>query len=222
VAKSAIIVESPTKTRTLQRFLGEEYKLLASMGHVRDLPEGEMAVDVEHGFAPSYTTDARQAKVLKDLRKALAGVDKVYLASDPDREGEAIAWHLLEALELGSAERIEFNEITESAVREALAHPRTIDTNRVNAQQARRVLDRLVGYMLSPLLWEKISSRGRNQVALSAGRVQSAALKLICDREHEIAAFVPEEYWSVTATLSPLDRETPFEAELRTRDGEDL
>ena len=218
MAKAAIIVESPTKTKTLSRFLGDEYKLLASMGHVRDLPEGEMAVDIEQGFQPSYTTTDRQRKTLATLRKGVKGAEEVYLASDPDREGEAIAWHIAEALGLKKVHRIEFNEITETAVREALDHPREIDMDRVNAQQARRVLDRLVGYMLSPLLWERISPRS----GLSAGRVQSAALKLICDREREIAAFVPEEYWSVIATLTPLDREAAFEAELRTRDGEDL
>ncbi len=221
MSKAAIIVESPTKTKTLSRFLGSEYTLLASLGHVRDLPENQMAVDVEHEFEPSYTTSPKQKKTLAELKKALKSVDAVYLASDPDREGEAIAWHLAEALGLQDPQRIEFNEITETAVREALAHPRSIDIDRVNAQQARRVLDRLVGYMLSPLLWDKLSSRG-NRAALSAGRVQSAALKLICDREREVAAFVPVEYWSVTATLTPLDREAPFRAELRTRDGEDL
>jgi DNA topoisomerase-1 len=221
VAKAAIIVESPTKTRTLQRFLGEQYSLLASMGHVRDLPEGELAVDVDKGFEPTYTSTPQQKKTLNALKKALKNVDEVYLASDPDREGEAIAWHLAQALELKDPKRIEFNEITEPAVRSALEHPRTIDVERVNAQQARRILDRLVGYMLSPLLWEKLASRGSRN-SLSAGRVQSAALKLVCVREREIAAFVPEEYWSVTAILSPLDTEAPFEAELRTRDGENL
>lgn len=222
MAKAAIIVESPTKTKTLERFLGDDYKLLASMGHVRDLPESEIAVDVESGFAPHYTTDARQKKVLSTLKKALKGIDKVYLASDPDREGEAIAWHLLEALGLDAPERIEFNEITETAVLEALEHPREIDMDRVNAQQARRVLDRLVGYMISPLLWEKFATRGRKAGALSAGRVQSAALRLICEREREIAAFNPEEYWSVVSVLKPGDQETTFEAELRTRQGEAL
>jgi len=221
VPKAAIIVESPTKTKTLKRFLGDEYELLASMGHVRDLPDGELAVNIEGGFEPSYTTTPKQDKLLASLRKAIKKVDKVYLASDPDREGEAIAWHLVEALGLQGAERIQFNEITETAVREALAHPRTIDMDLVNAQQARRVLDRLVGYLISPILWEKIASRG-NTGALSAGRVQSAALRLICAREREIAAFVPDEYWSVTATLTPTDRDLPFEAELKTRDGEDL
>jgi DNA topoisomerase I len=221
VAKAAIIVESPTKTRTLGRFLGEEYALLASMGHVRDLPEDGMGVDIEGGFTPSYTTTPKQEKVLAQIRKGLAKVERVYLASDPDREGEAISWHLAEALGLKDAERIEFNEITESAVRAALEHPRTVDMDRVNAQQARRVLDRLVGYMLSPLLWEKLGGRSAG-TGLSAGRVQSVALRLICDREREVAAFVPQEYWSITATLTPTDRETPFTADLKTKDGQDL
>jgi len=221
VPNAAIIVESPTKTRTLKRFLGDEYELLASMGHVRDLPDGELAVDVEAEFEPRYTTTPKQEKLLASIKKAIKKVDKVYLASDPDREGEAIAWHLVEALGLKDAERIQFNEITETAVREALAHPRHIDMDLVNAQQARRVLDRLVGYLLSPLLWEKIASRG-NRGALSAGRVQSAALRLICVREREVAAFVPDEYWSITASLTPLDREAVFDADLKTRDGEDL
>lgn len=221
MAKAAIIVESPTKTRTLKRFLGDEYELLASMGHVRDLPENELSVDVEDGFRPTYTSTPQQQKVLAGLRKALKKVERVYLASDPDREGEAIAWHLAEALGLTDATRIEFNEITEQAVREALAHPRPIDPDRVNAQQARRILDRLVGYMLSPLLWERFSTRGNRQ-SLSAGRVQSAALRLICEREREIAAFVPVEYWSITANLTPLTQEAPFDAELKTRDGQEL
>lgn len=221
MAKAAIIVESPTKTRTLARFLGDEYTLLASMGHVRDLPEDELAVDIEGGFAPSYTTTPKQEKVLGTIRKALGKVDRVYLASDPDREGEAISWHLAEALGIQGAERIEFNEITEAAVRSALEHPRAIDMDRVNAQQARRVLDRLVGYQLSPLLWEKLGGRAA-RTSLSAGRVQSVALRLICDREREVAAFVPQEYWSITATLTPLDRDTPFTADLKTRDGQDL
>jgi DNA topoisomerase-1 len=221
VGKAAIIVESPTKTKTLKRFLGDQYELLASMGHVRDLPENEIAVDIDHGFAPSYTTTPRQKKLLSSMKQALKSADRVYLASDPDREGEAIAWHLAEALGLKDAERIEFNEITESAVREALEHPRAIDMDRVNAQQARRVLDRLVGYMLSPLLWEKVTARS-SKVSLSAGRVQSAALKLICDREREVAAFIPEEYWTILVKLFPHDRDVEFEAELKTRDGEDL
>jgi DNA topoisomerase-1 len=217
----AVIVESPTKTRTLARFLGKEYELLASMGHVRDLPEDEMGVDLEGGFEPKYVVLPKQRKTIKKLKQALGEVDEVYLATDPDREGEAIAWHLAEALGLQGARRIQFNEITEQAVLEALQHPGEIDMDRVEAQQARRVLDRLVGYMLSPLLWQKISTRG-SRTALSAGRVQSVALRLICDRERERAAFEPEEYWSITALLTPGGEEEQFEAELKTRDGEEV
>lgn len=220
VAKAAIIVESPTKTKTLAGFLGKDYVLLASMGHVRDLPEGELAVDVEHGFQPHYVTIPRQKKTISKLKADLKGITEVYLASDPDREGEAIAWHLAQVLGLDDPKRIEFNEITEKAVKTALAHPRKIDLNRVDAQQARRILDRLVGYEISPLLWRRIGSRGGT--ALSAGRVQSAALRLICEREREITAFVPEEYWSLEVELTPQERNEPFRATVRSKNGEDL
>ncbi|HEY3398185.1 MAG TPA: type I DNA topoisomerase [Armatimonadota bacterium] len=217
MGKKAIIVESPTKTRTLGRFLGDEYTLLASKGHVRDLPSEGLAVDVEHNFAPEYETIPRQVKTLKALKDALKGVDEVYLASDPDREGEAIAWHLAEALKLHGAQRIEFNEITEQAVREALAHPRELDMDLVNAQQARRVLDRLVGYGISPLLYRTMG-RGASG-GLSAGRVQSVALRLIVDRERERLAFVPVEYWTITARLSPEEDQRTFTADLKEKDG---
>ncbi len=222
MGKKAIIVESPTKTRTLGRILGDEYKLLFSKGHVRDLPQKGLGVDIEHDFAPEYEIIPRQAKHLKKLQKDLAGVDTVYLASDPDREGEAIAWHLTHALKLpDNVKRLEFHEITQDAVQAALDNPRDIDNNLVDAQQARRILDRLVGYQISPLLWRKIS--GSSGTALSAGRVQSVALRLICDREREIAAFIPQEYWSITATLSPQDQqETTFEAEVKSRADEQL
>jgi DNA topoisomerase-1 len=214
--KDLIIVESPAKTKTLARFLGDAYRIMASMGHVRDLPKSKLGVDVEKDFAPSYTSIPERKQLLSELKKAAANSNSVYLASDPDREGEAIAWHLVEALSLKNAKRIEFNEITERAVRDALQHPRQINTERVNAQQARRVLDRLVGYKISPLLWKKV------QKNLSAGRVQSVAVRLIVDREREIAAFVPVEYWSITARLTPLDREFPFDAKLIERRGEKL
>ena len=220
MAKAAIIVESPTKTKTLSGFLGKDYVLLASMGHVRDLPEKDLAVDVEHDFQPEYVTIPRQKKTITKLKQDLKGVDEVYLASDPDREGEAIAWHLAEALGLKDAKRIEFNEITEEAVKNALAHPREINLKRVDAQQARRILDRLVGYQISPLLWRRIG--GKAQTALSAGRVQSAALKLICEREREIAAFNPEEYWSLEVDLSPQGKQEPFRAAVKSKDGVDL
>ncbi|MBM3500211.1 MAG: type I DNA topoisomerase [Armatimonadetes bacterium] len=218
--KHAIIVESPGKTRTLSRFVGDDYKILASMGHVRDLPQKDLGVDVEHGFAPVYEVTAGAKKVLSKLKQELKDVDTVYLASDPDREGEAIGWHLAEALKLKNPRRIRFNEITQEAVQEALAHPTEIDAHLVDAQQARRVLDRLVGYLISPVLWKRIRT-GKDR-SLSAGRVQSAALRMIVDREREIGAFVAEEYWSLEATLTPTDREAPFVAELRTRDGEKL
>jgi len=213
MGKSLIIVESPAKTRTLKGFLGPSYRIEASMGHVRDLPKREFGVDVESGFTPTYEIIPERREVLKRLREAVKDAEEVYLASDPDREGEAIAWHLQQALRLKAPKRIEFNEITRQAVTQALAKPRGVDLNRVNAQQARRVLDRLVGYKLSPLLWQKVR---RN---LSAGRVQSVAVRLICDREREIQNFVPVEYWSITAKLTPEDRFEPFEAKLAQING---
>ncbi|MBM3475205.1 MAG: type I DNA topoisomerase, partial [Armatimonadetes bacterium] len=156
MAKDAIIVESPAKTRTLSRFVGDGYKILASNGHVRDLPERDLGVDVEHDFRPEYVVPPSSKRVIGKLKTELKGVETVYLASDPDREGEAIGWHLAEALKLKNVRRIRFNEITETAVREALAHPTEIDTDLVDAQQARRVLDRLVGYLISPVLWRRI------------------------------------------------------------------
>jgi DNA topoisomerase-1 len=210
--KSLIIVESPAKTKTLKGFLGKDFAVEASMGHVRDLPSSKLGVDVEHDFEPSYVAIPERRDVLKKLADAAKGADTVYLASDPDREGEAIAWHIANALKLpaGRVRRIQFNEITRTAVQQALQQPRTIDIDRVNAQQARRVLDRLVGYKISPILWRKVKKN------LSAGRVQSVAVRLICDREREIQAFVPVEYWSITANLSPQApaKRTPFDAAL--------
>jgi len=206
--KDLIIVESPAKTKTLSSFLGDGYEVKASMGHVRDLPKSKLGVDVEKGFAPSYTVIPERKSIISDLKKAAAKARHIYLASDPDREGEAISWHLAEVLGHDSIRRIEFNEITKRAVQEALAHPREINQNRVDAQQARRVLDRLVGYKISPLLWKKV------QKNLSAGRVQSVAVRLVVEREREIQAFVPVEYWSVTARLTPLERDFPFDAKL--------
>ncbi|MCS6949830.1 MAG: type I DNA topoisomerase [bacterium] len=216
-AKALIIVESPAKTRTLKNFLGDEFRVEASMGHVRDLPEKDFGVDVQDGFTPTYITLPERQDVLKKLKEAAEQASEVYLASDPDREGEAIAWHLREALNLHQARRIEFNEITRQAVQQALQHPRDIDMNRVHAQQARRILDRIVGYRLSPLLWKKAS---RN--TLSAGRVQSVAVRLVVEREREIEAFVPEEYWTITARLTPDTEANAFDATLRLRDGEKL
>lgn len=208
MSKSLIIVESPAKTKSLKSFLGSGYQVVASMGHVRDLPKTRLGVKVDQDFQPSYVPIPERKETMESLRKAVQQADQVYLASDPDREGEAIAWHLKEALRLENPLRIEFNEITPQAVRAALEHPRSLDMDRVHAQQARRIMDRLVGYNLSPLLWKKVKPH------LSAGRVQSVAVRLIVDREREIEAFVPEEYWSVTAVLTPRDEEFPFEAKL--------
>lgn len=217
MAKALIIVESPAKTKTLKNFLGDEYQVEASMGHVRDLPEKDFGVDVQNGFTPTYITLPERRDVVKRLKEAAEKASEVYLASDPDREGEAIAWHLKEALNLQHARRIEFNEITRQAVQQALQHPRDIDMNRVNAQQARRILDRIVGYRLSPLLWKKA-----NRNTLSAGRVQSVAVRLVVEREREIEAFVPEEYWTITARLTPDTEANAFDATLRLRDGDKL
>ena len=196
--KALVIVESPAKAKTINKYLGRDFKVVASMGHIRDLPKSKLGVDIEGGFIPDYEPIPARMKVIKQLRDAAKGVTQIYVATDPDREGEAIGWHL--AKELGSKNRkigrLRFNEITKKAVLEALAEERTIDQRMVDAQQARRVLDRLVGYKLSPLLWDKVR-RG-----LSAGRVQSVALKLVCDREAEIERFVVEEYWHIFAQLA--------------------
>ncbi|MCW3055598.1 MAG: topoisomerase, partial [Chthonomonadales bacterium] len=218
MAKSLIIVESPTKIKTYKNALGAGYEVEASMGHVRDLPEKKLGVDIENDFAPTYETTKDRADVMKRLTAAAKGATNVYFASDPDREGEAIAWHLAEALKIKNPQRIQANELTKPAILHAIANPGTIDMDRVNAQQARRVLDRLVGYKLSPILWKKI------QKGLSAGRVQSVAVRIICEREREIMAFVPEEYWSLTATLTPIapEKRFPFTAKLHSRGGDRL
>jgi DNA topoisomerase-1 len=214
MSKSLIIVESPAKTKTLKNILGKGYDVRASMGHVRDLPKSKLSIDVDNDFEPTYAVIPDKRKVIKDLKDAAKDADHVFMASDPDREGEAIAWHLAEALGLKNPVRIQFNEITRTAVEDALKHPRPIDALRVDAQQARRLLDRLVGYKLSPLLWKKVK---RN---LSAGRVQSVAVRLICDREREILAFVPVEYWSITASLTPHGKDHPFDARFVGRIGD--
>jgi DNA topoisomerase I len=201
MAKALVIVESPAKAKTINKYLGRDYKVIASMGHVRDLPKSKLGVDVDAGFEPEYVVLPSRAKVIKELKDAARTADEIFVATDPDREGEAIGWHLAE--ELGGKKkkvrRLMFNEITKKAVLEAIKHPGEIDMRMVDAQQARRVLDRLVGYKISPILWDKVR-RG-----LSAGRVQSVALKLICDREREIEAFIPEEYWHLTARLAAAD-----------------
>lgn len=197
MAKYLVIVESPAKVKTIKKFLGKNYEVTASNGHVRDLPKSQLGIDIEHDFEPKYITIRGKGDILAKLRKEVKKADKIYLATDPDREGEAISWHLQQALKLDDKKvcRISFNEITKSAVKASLKEPREVDMDLVNAQQARRMLDRMVGYKISPLLWVKVK-RG-----LSAGRVQSVALRIICDREEEINAFIPEEYWTLDAKL---------------------
>ena len=208
MAKYLVIVESPAKVKTIKKFLGSNYEVMASQGHVRDLPKSQMGVDVEHDFEPKYITIRGKGEILAALRKEVKKADKVYLATDPDREGEAISWHLSKALKLEDKDiyRITFNEITKSAVKAAIKDARKIDMNLVDAQQARRVLDRVVGYSISPVLWAKIK-RG-----LSAGRVQLVALRIICDRENEIDAFIPDEYWTMDATLKVKGEKKPIVA----------
>ena len=207
MAKNLVIVESPAKARTIERFLGQEYLVKASLGHVRDLPPGQLGVEVTDGFAPQYAIPKEKQKVVTDLKKAAKDADTIYLATDPDREGEAISWHLVKAAgwDRRDTKRVVFHEITKPAIEEAFRHPREIDMRLVDAQQARRVLDRLVGYQLSPLLWQKVS--GGRKLGLSAGRVQSVALRLVVDREGEIEAFTAREYWTIEALLQPQTRQ---------------
>ncbi len=211
-----VIVESPAKARTVGNFLGRGYTVKASVGHVRDLLKSQISVDVEKSFTPKYRVPNDKRPVVKELKKLAKNAEEIYLATDPDREGEAIAWHLLESVELDPevTRRVVFHEITDAAIMEAFGHPREINMDLVNAQQARRILDRLVGYNLSPLLWRKVRSR------LSAGRVQSVALRLIVEREREIEAFVPQEYWTIEAEFQPEGTRDSFVAKLRRVDGE--
>ena len=208
MAKYLVIVESPAKVKTIKKFLGKNYEVAASNGHVRDLPKSQMGIDIEHDFEPKYITIRGKGDILAKLRKEVKKADKVYLATDPDREGEAISWHLSKALKLEDKDihRITFNEITKNAVKASLKNPRQINMDLVDAQQARRVLDRMVGYKISPVLWAKVK-RG-----LSAGRVQSSALRIICDREDEINAFIPEEYWTLDAVLQVKGEKKPLVA----------
>ena len=201
MAQNLVIVESPAKAKTIKKFLGRNYKVEASMGHVRDLPKSQLGVDIENDFEPKYITIRGKGEILNKLRKEAKTAKRVLLATDPDREGEAISWHLAHILKIESDSpcRIEFNEITGTAVKEAVKKPRPINKDLVDAQQARRVLDRLVGYQISPLLWRKIRK------GLSAGRVQSVATRLICDREREIQSFVPEEYWSLIGNFIKME-----------------
>ncbi|MFQ5865619.1 MAG: DNA topoisomerase, partial [bacterium] len=209
MAKSLVIVESNAKTKTIGKFLGKDYQVLSSVGHIKDLPRHRLGVDLEDNFEPEYIVLRGKGKLLSQLRKSASGVDNVYIATDPDREGEAIANHIAEEIKTSKDKihRVLFNEITEKAVKGALEKPTQIDLHKVAAQKARRVVDRLVGYQVSPILWRTVY-RG-----LSAGRVQSVALRLICEREEEIENFVPEEYWSITAKLRGENTE-PFFSKL--------
>src|SRR5204863_9741703 len=224
MAKALVVVESPAKAKTINKYLGRDFKVVASMGHIRDLPKSKLGVAVDDDFAEEYESIPSRKKVIKELKDAAKDASDIYIATDPDREGEAIGWHI--AQELGGKtrgkarkiHRLTFNEITKKAVQDALNHPRIIDEKMVAAQRARRVLDRLVGYKISPLLWDKVR-RG-----LSAGRVQSVALKLVCDREREIEQFVPVEYWHVFARLakSPQGDTPEFEAKLLKKSGDNI
>lgn len=218
MAKNLVIVESPAKVKTIKKFLGKNYEVVASNGHVRDLPKSQLGIDVENDFEPKYITIRGKGELLASLRKEVKKADKVFLATDPDREGEAISWHLISALKLEDKDisRISFNEITKTAVRDSLKNAREIDMNLVDAQQARRVLDRIVGYEISPILWKKVK-RG-----LSAGRVQSVALRIICDREDEINAFIPEEYWKLDAQFHVEGQKKPLTASFYGKDGSKL
>ena len=213
--KSLVIVESPAKSKTISKILGNDYIVKSSFGHIRDLPENKIGVDIEKNFKPTYVAMPKSKKIIADLKKTVAEVGHVYLATDLDREGEAIAWHLKELLKLSDdkTDRITFHEITESAIKEAVKNPRKIDMSLVDSQQARRILDRLVGYKLSPILWKKIRK------GLSAGRVQSVAVMMICDREEEIEKFVPVEYWSIEAELQKDKKDISFKAGLLSKNG---
>ena len=218
MADKLVIVESPAKANTIKKFLGGNTKVVASMGHIRDLPKSKLGVDIEHDFEPEYINIRGKGDLIKSLKKDAKQAKKVYIATDPDREGEAIAWHLAYILkdEKNKISRVTFNEITKNAVQKAIKEPRNIDMNVVDAQQARRVLDRIVGYKMSPLLWKKVK-RG-----LSAGRVQSVAVKLIVDRENEIEGFKPEEYWNIYAKLKDEKTKKQFEARFYGKNGKKL
>lgn len=215
MADKLIIVESPAKANTIKKFLGGSTKVLASMGHIRDLPKSRLGVDVEHDFEPQYINIRGKGDLIKELKKEAKNAKKVYLATDPDREGEAIAWHLAHILEIpeDSICRVTFNEITKETVQASIKKPRKIDINLTDAQQARRVLDRIVGYKISPILWKKVKT------GLSAGRVQSVAVKMIVDREEEIENFIPEEYWNITVNLKDKASKKSFEAKFYGKDG---
>jgi len=217
MAKYLVIVESPAKAKTIVKYLGKDYKVMASMGHLRDLPEKTMGVDIENGFTPKYQSIKGKSALIKELKKEAQLAEKVYLATDPDREGEAISWHIANMLKIDPTDecRITFNEITKKAVTESVKAPRAVDQDLVDAQQARRILDRIVGYKLSPLLWKKIKK------GLSAGRVQSVATRIVCDREEEINNFVSEEYWVITADVST-ENEEGFTVKLASKNGKKI
>ena len=218
MAKKLVIVESPAKAKTIKKYLGRTYDVVASMGHVRDLPKSKLGVDVEHDFEPKYINIRKQSETIKKLKAAAKDKDKIYLATDPDREGEAISWHLAHLLgvDLKEKNRITFNEITKSGVKSGMASPRCVDENLVNSQQARRILDRLVGYKLSPFLWKKVKS------GLSAGRVQSVSVRMIVDREEEIRNFIPQEYWTIEAALLTDQAAKPFVAKFYGKQGKKM
>ena len=211
--KSLVVVESPTKIRTLKKFLGADFDVAATVGHIVDLPVKELGISIEEGFKPKYATIKGKEKVIQSLKKAARGLSEVYLAPDPDREGEAIAWHTAEVLKKKGRRfhRVLFHELTENAIRSAIESPQELDKQKFESQQARRILDRLVGYQISPILWQKV------QRGLSAGRVQSVAVRMICEREREIQAFEPKEYWSITAKLEG-DTPPAFDAKLTKKD----
>ena len=215
MADKLIIVESPAKANTIKKFLGGSTKVVASMGHIRDLPKSKLGVNIENDFEPEYINIRGKGDLIKSLKNEAKKAKKIYIATDPDREGEAIAWHLAYILnqEKEKITRVTFNEITKSAVKKAIKEPRNIDLNLVDAQQARRVLDRIVGYKISPILWKKVK-RG-----LSAGRVQSVAVKLIVDREEEIEKFIPEEYWNIYANLQDKETKKEFQAKFYGENG---
>ncbi|MDA7857980.1 DNA topoisomerase, partial [bacterium] len=213
--KALVIVESPTKASTIGKFLGDGFIVKSSQGHIRDLPPRRLGIDIKEGFKPSYEIIKDKKKIVKELKKSISQATSVYIATDEDREGEAIGWHLIEATQsdIDKVKRISFGEITKEAIQEALQNPRKIDLNLVDAQQARRILDRLVGYSLSPLLWQKVSK------GLSAGRVQSVAVMLIVEREKKISSFIPKEYWSITAQLKKEKNKAIFDAILISKAG---
>ena len=213
-----VIVESPAKAKTIKKYLGEDYNVIASMGHIRDLPKGQIAIDFDNNFKPRYINIPGKSKLIKELKEMAAASDMVYLATDPDREGEAISWHLAHILKLDTQQsnRVTFGEITKKGITDGMANKRTIDMDLINAQQARRILDRIVGYKLSPFLWKKVKG------GLSAGRVQSVAVKLIVDRHREIEAFIPQEYWNIDAVLTPAGSAKKFRARYWGTDGKKM